>query len=159
MNKEGLKTILNLGKIAQVGFVVQNLSKSIRNYQETIGIGPFTTLELRPEKSFIKGRTPDFILKIGFAQLTTELSLELIEVVSGEPYHKDFLEKHGEGVQHLGFLTDEYDQVLKRAEKLGIEVLMWGETDVPGMGHIRGAYLDTYDLIGVLVEIIEVRPF
>ena len=79
-------------------------------------------------------------------------------MVSGEPYHKDFLEEHGEGVQHLGFMTDEYDQVLKRAEKLGVEVLMWAETEVPGMGQIRGAYLDTYDLVGVLVEIIEIKP-
>ena len=159
MDKDELKKSLHLGKIAQVGFVVRNLSQSIKTYQETIGIGPFTTFELRPEKSFIKDRTPDFFLKLGFAQLAADLSLELIEVGGGEPYHKDFLEKHGEGVQHLGFLTDEYDQVLKRAENLGIEVLMWGETDVPGIGHIRTAYLDTYDLIGVLIEIIEVKPF
>ena len=56
-------------------------------------------------------------------------------------------------------MTNEYDQVLKRAEKLGIDMLMWAETDVPGVGHIRGAYLDTYDLIGVLAEIVEVKPF
>ena len=159
MTKEELKTALNLGKFSQVGCVVRDLSRSIENYEKTIGIGPFTTFEFRPEKGFIKGRKPDILLKIGVAQLTQELSLELIEVVSGEPYHKDFLETNGEGVQHLGFLTDEYDQVLKRAEKLGIELLMWAETDVPGMGHIRGAYLDTCDLIGVLVEIIEIKPF
>jgi methylmalonyl-CoA/ethylmalonyl-CoA epimerase len=116
------------------------------------------TFDFVPEKGFVKGRSPDINLKIGVAQLTPELSLELIEIVSGEPFHKDFLEQHGEGVQHLGFLTGEYDQVLKRAENLGIEVLMWAETDVTGMGHVRGAYLDTYDLIGVLVEIIEIKP-
>ena len=159
MDKEELKTILHLGKITHVGCVVRNLSKSIENYQETIGIGPFTTLELHPKKSFIKGHKPDFLLKIGFAQLTPELSLELIKVVSGDTPHREFLEKHGEGVQHLCFLTDEFDQVLKRAEKLGIKLLMWGEDDVPGMGHMRAAYLDTYDLIGVLVEITEVKPF
>ena len=157
MVKGDLRETLQLGKIAQVGFVVRNLSQSIKSYQEIIGIGPFTTLELHPKKGFIKDRKPNFHLKIGFAQLTPELSLELVEVVSGEPYHKDFLEKQGEGVQHLGFVTDEYDRVLERAEKLGIEVLMWGETDVSGVGHMRGAYLDTYDLIGVLVEIIEVK--
>jgi catechol 2,3-dioxygenase-like lactoylglutathione lyase family enzyme len=155
MEKDALRQVLHLGRIAQVGFVVRDLSQSIKNYQEIIGIGPFTTLELRPEKSFIKDRKPDFHLKIGFAQLTEELALELVEVVGGEPYHKDFLEKHGEGVQHLGFVTDEYDQVLKRADKLGIEVLMWGEADVPGAGHIRAAYLDTSNLMGVVVEVIE----
>jgi methylmalonyl-CoA/ethylmalonyl-CoA epimerase len=159
VNKEELRAALHLGKIAQVGCVVRDLSETIENYEKTIGIGPFATFDFRPEKSFNKGRNPEVDLKIGVAQLTPELSLELIEIVSGEPYHKDFLEKHGEGVQHLGFMTDEYDEVLKRAEKLGIEILMWAETDVPGMGHVRAAYLDTYDLIGVLVEVIEMKPF
>jgi hypothetical protein len=158
MTKDTLKEALNLGKIAQVGCVVKDLSESIKNYQETIGIGPFTIMDLRPTKSYVKDRPPDFVFKIGFAQLTDDVSLELIEIVSGEPYHRDFLAKHGEGVQHLGFLTEEYDQVLTRAEALGIDVLMWGEVDVPDMGRVRGAYLDTCDLIGVVVEIIDIKP-
>lgn len=158
MEQAELRSALNLGRAAQIGCVVRDVSQTIKHYEETIGIGPFNVVDFRPEKSFIKGRTGDIYLKIGIAQLTPELSLELIEVVSGEPFHKDFLEKHGEGVQHLGFITDEYDQVLKRAEELGVEVLMWAETEVPGMGKIRGAYLDTYDLVGVLVEIIEIKP-
>jgi hypothetical protein len=157
MNTDQLAKGLNLGQAAQVGCVVKDLATTIKNYEDVIGIGPFTTFDFRPEKSFIKGRAPDLYLKIGIAQLTPALSLELIEVVTGEPYHRDFLESQGEGVQHLGFLTDEYDQVLTRAEKMGVEVLMWAETDVAGMGHVRGAYLDTHDLIGTLVEIIEVK--
>ncbi len=157
MTQNEFKEALNLGKIGQVGFVVRDLQKAIKNYEEVVGIGPFATIEFKPEKSYIKGRKPEIDLKIGIAQLTPELSLELIEVVKGEPYHKDFLQKHGEGVQHLGFFTDDYDGVLKKAEKTGIPVLMSAETDVPGMGHVRGAYLDTLEKIGVLVEIIEVK--
>ena len=159
MTKEGLKEALNLGKIAQVGCVVRDLSRTIENYEKTIGIGPFITFTFRPEKTFIKGREPNIHLEIGIAQLTPELSLELIQIVSGEPYHKDFLETHGEGVQHLGFFTDDYDGVMTRAEGLEIPILMSAETDVSGMGHVRAAYLDTLELIGVLVEVIEVQPF
>lgn len=157
MTRDEFKEALNLGKIGQVGFVVRDLQKTIKNYEEVVGIGPFVTIEFKPEKSYIKGRKPDIDLKIGIAQFTPELSLELIEVVRGEPYHKDFLQKHGEGVQHLGFFTDDYDGVLKKAEQIGIPVLMSAETDVPGMGHVRGAYLDTLEKIGILVEIIEVK--
>jgi hypothetical protein len=158
MEKEELKKTLNIGTTAQIGCVVRNLSETIKNYEEITGIGPFIRLDFRPEKSFIKERkSDDMLLKIGVAQLTLELSLELIEVVAGEPYHKDFLEKCGEGVQHLGFFTDDYDGVLDRAYKLAIPVLMWAETDAPGMGRIRAAYLDTYDK-GGLFEVIEVTP-
>ncbi len=157
MTEKEFKEALNLGKIGQVGCVVRNLQKTIKNYEEVIGIGPFATIEFKPEKSFVKGRRGEVYFRIGIAPLTTEMSLELLEVIDGEPYHKDFLEKHGEGVQHLGFFTDDYDGVLKRAEKIGIPVLMSAETDVPGMGHVRAAYLDTSEKIGVLVEIIEVK--
>ncbi|MFH2045153.1 MAG: VOC family protein [Pseudomonadota bacterium] len=146
MNQEQLKKSLNLGQIAQIGFVVRDLSKSIENYEKAIGIGPFTILDIPHGK-------------IATTQLTPQLALELIEGDSGETFHRDFLEKHGEGVQHLGFMTDECDEVLKRAESIGIEILMRVEADVPHMGHVKAAYLDTYDLMGVVVEIIEVKPF
>jgi methylmalonyl-CoA/ethylmalonyl-CoA epimerase len=159
MDSAMLATQLGLGQMAQVGFVVQDLSKAIEIYEKTVGIGPFAVIDFIPEKSFIKDRPGRIELKIGIAQLTPELSIELIQVIEGEPYHKDFLREHGQGVQHLGFVTNEYDRVLERAGVLNIEVLMWAETDVPGMGHVRGAYLDTHALLGVLVEIIEIKPF
>lgn len=97
MTKEEIRKALNLGKIGQIGCVVRDVSKTIKNYEETLGIGPFATIDFKPEKTFIKGRKPNIHLKIGVAQLTPDVSIELIEVVSGEPYHKDFLKKHGEG--------------------------------------------------------------
>ncbi len=42
MDKAELKTALNLGKVAQIGCVVRDLSKTIKRYEETIGIGPFS---------------------------------------------------------------------------------------------------------------------
>lgn len=159
MDAIGFTKALNIGTIAQIGFVVRNLDRSIREYERVMGVGPFMVVDFRPEKSFVKGRAPAIHLKIGIAQLTPALSVELIEVVSGQPYHKDFLEAHGEGVQHLGYMSDDYDGVLKRAGNLGIDVLMWAETDVAGMGHVRGAYLDTLALLGTLIEVIEVKPF
>lgn len=157
MNTEALCAKLGLGQFAQVGFVVDDLTKTIENYEKTIGIGPFAVIDFVPEKTYVKDRSGEIALKIGIAQVTPALSIELIQVIRGEPYHKDFLQTHGQGVQHLGFVTEEYDQVLQRAEALGIDVLMWAETEVPGMGRVRGAYLDTLALIGVLVEIIEIK--
>jgi methylmalonyl-CoA/ethylmalonyl-CoA epimerase len=157
MNSGEIRESLKPGKVAQIGFVVRNLSESVKKYEETMGIGPFNMFRFKPEKSFMDGRESPIDLNIGIAQLTPELSIELIEVVSGECYHKNFLEAQGEGVQHLGCLTEDYDGVLERAKKLNIAVLMSAETDVPGMGHVRGAYLDTLDVMGTLIEIIEVR--
>lgn len=158
MTRDDVRTALDLGRVAQVGCVVADLEKTAAAYEQTFGIGPFSRFRFSPAKSFVRGRPGAIDLKIGIAPLTPELSLELIEVVGGEPYHRDFLAAHGEGVQHLGFLTQDYDRVLRRAEELGIGVLMSAETEVEGMGHVRGAYLDTLALTGVLFEVIEIRP-
>ena len=37
MTQKEIKVALNLGKIGQVGCVVRDLQKSIRNYEEVIG--------------------------------------------------------------------------------------------------------------------------
>ena len=148
---------LRPGKVAQVGFVVRDVAESVKNYEQVAGVGPFTVFQFRPEKSIMDGRESPIDLTIGTAQLTPELSIELIQVVGGETYHKKFLEMHGEGVQHLGYITDDYDGVLERAKKLNIAVIMSAETDVPGMGHVRAAYLDTLNALGTLIEVIEVR--
>jgi methylmalonyl-CoA/ethylmalonyl-CoA epimerase len=158
MKDKSLATALQLGAVQQIGMVVKNLEKSVENYERTFGVGPFAVFDFRPEKSYVKGREGAINLKIGIAQLSPGLSLELIEVVEGRPYHLDFLETHGEGVQHLGFVCDDYDRVLAQAERLNIPVLMSAETFVEGMGNVRGAYLDTLALAGVLFEVIEIRP-
>lgn len=155
---EPLAKALQLGSVQQIGMVVKDLDKSIANYERTFGVGPFAVFNFRPEKSYVRGRNGTISLKIGIASLTPALSLELIEVEEGHPYHLDFLEKQGEGVQHLGFLCNDYDRVLAQAASMNISVLMSAETFVEGMGHVRGAYLDTLDKAGVLFEIIEIRP-
>jgi hypothetical protein len=159
MGSQGIAKALEVGRLCQIGFVVRSVEDSMQRYEETLGIGPFLKVDFRPEKSFIRGRPGELHLKIGIAQLSPEVSLELIEVVSGVPYHKDFLEAHGEGVQHLGYLSEDYDGVLARAESLGVPLLMSAETEVPGMGQVRGAYFDTADRLGTLVEVIEIKPF
>jgi hypothetical protein len=157
MDQEALKQALNLGKAFQIGCVVKDLAATIKNY-EALGMGPFMTAMVKPEKVFYKGRRADNKpSSVGVAQLTPELSLELIPITAGEIY-KDFFERHGEGLQHIGFMTDDYDGVLQRAEKLGIPVLFSVEASAEGVGHIRGTYFDTRPITGVIFEVIEIKP-
>jgi methylmalonyl-CoA/ethylmalonyl-CoA epimerase len=157
MNQEALKLALNLGKAAQIGCVVKDLATTIKNY-EALGIGPFMTVNVKPEKVFYKGHVVDGApSSVAAAMLTPELSVELIPISAGEVY-KDFYDEHGEGLQHIGFMTDDYDGVLQRAEKLGIPVLFSVEASAEGVGHIRGTYFDTRPLTGVIFEVIEIKP-
>ena len=142
---------------AQIGVVVKDLRKAIEYYSQTFGLGPFQTVDFAPAKHWLRGIPTPIRLNIGLCQWGP-LQLELIEVVKGDIPHKWFLEGRGEGMQHLGFIVDNYDEWLGYLKDRGIEVLMNAETDVEGMGHVRAAYLQSDRVGGVLFEIIEVTP-
>jgi 4-hydroxyphenylpyruvate dioxygenase-like putative hemolysin len=86
------------------------------------------------------------------------LEFEMIQVLEGETAHKQFLEEKGEGMQHLGFVVDNYDEWIDHLETQGISVLMNAETYVEGEGHIRAAYMETDKIGGILFELMEVKP-
>ncbi len=142
---------------AQVGVVVRDLDVAIDYYTKTFGLGPFQTIEFAPAQHWVKGRPTPIRLKIAMCEWGP-LMLELIEPVEGDAPHKWFLEKEGEGMQHLGFIVDNYDEWLDYLRENHIDVLMNAETDVEGMGHIRAAYMESDRVGGVLFELIEIRP-
>jgi methylmalonyl-CoA/ethylmalonyl-CoA epimerase len=142
---------------AQVGVVVRNLNEAIDYYSKMFGLGPFQTIDFAPAHHWVKGKPTPIRLKIGMCPWGS-IQLELIEPVEGDAPHKWFLEGKGEGLQHLGFIVDNYDQWLDYLGKNQIHVLMNAETDVEGMGHVRAAYMQSDKTGGVLFELIEVRP-
>ena len=150
-------TQMTLPPPAQVGVVVKNLSEAIDFYTRTFGLGPFQTLEFAPAQHWVNGKPTPIRLKIGLCQWGP-LTLELIEPLEGDAPHKWFLEEKGEGMQHLGFIVENYDEWLSYLKREGIDVLMNAETDVEGMGHVRAAYIQSDRVGGVLFELIEVKP-
>ncbi len=150
-------TQMTLPPPAQVGVVVKNLSAAIDFYTRTFGLGPFQTLEFAPAQHWVNGKPTPIRLMIGLCQWGP-LTLELIEPLEGDAPHKWFLEEKGEGMQHLGFIVENYDEWLSYLQREGIDVLMSAETDVEGMGHVRAAYIQSDRVGGVLFELIEVKP-
>lgn len=142
---------------AQVGVVVRNLNEAIGYYSGTFGLGPFQKIEFAPAQHWVKGKPTPIVLNIGMCQWGP-LQLELIEPVEGDAPHKWFLEERGEGMQHLGFIVDNYDEWIDYLKDKDIDVLMNAETDVEGMGHVRAAYMESDRVGGVLFELVEVKP-
>jgi 4-hydroxyphenylpyruvate dioxygenase-like putative hemolysin len=142
---------------SQLGVVVKDLSKAIEYYSQTFGLGPFHSFEFVPAKHWVKGVPTPIRLKLGKCQWGS-LELELIEVVEGDIAHKRFLEENGEGMQHLGFFVNDYDDWVEHFKSKGVDVMMNAETYVEGEGHVRAAYMESDRVGGILFEIIEVTP-
>ena len=151
------ETQMTLPPPAQVGVVVKNLDEAIAYYSETFGLGPFQKVSFVPAQHWVKGEPCPINLNIGMCPWGP-LQLELIEPIEGDAPHKWFLEEKGEGLQHLGFIVDNYDEWMAYFKEKGIDVLMNAETDVEGMGHVRAAYMQSDAVGGVLFELIEVKP-
>jgi methylmalonyl-CoA/ethylmalonyl-CoA epimerase len=150
---------LKLPALSGVGVVVRDMDKAIAYYSKTFGIGPFNTIMFKPEKHWVDGEPFPVTLKLAFASLGGSVTLELLQPLSEGP-HKDFLDNHGEGLQHLGFDIDNYDEWMAYLKQEGIGVLYNAEGYIEGLGHLRAAYIDsqTGKPGSTLIELSEVKP-
>lgn len=140
--------MIKIGKIDQVGLVVDNIEKKIKEF-EALGIGPFTTMSLNDLPITYRDEELKVDMKIALAHTDT-VQIELIEA-KGKSFYTDFLKKHGEGLNHLGIYVENIDEELKKYLERGIGIIQSG--DIYG---VRWIYLDTIDILGFVLELIEV---
>ena len=77
------------------------------------------------------------------------VQIQLCQPGEGKSPYKDFLEKKGEGVYHLGFVVDRVDNSEAELKKLGLKVLSSGRRE-DGSGF---SYMDTVQKAGVTLLI------
>jgi 4-hydroxyphenylpyruvate dioxygenase-like putative hemolysin len=136
-------------KLHHLSVVVRNMDEAIKFY-ESIGIGPFK--DYPPLKEYVKLNVQDetgfFNLKFKIAQVG-DIQIQLCQPGEGKSPYKDFLEKKGEGVYHLGFVVDDVDGSEAELKKRGLKVLSSGRRK-DGSGF---SYLDTAGKGGVVLLI------
>jgi methylmalonyl-CoA/ethylmalonyl-CoA epimerase len=138
-----------------IGVVVKNVEKVAQSYSTSFGIGPFEIYDFEPLKTWVYGLEAEpFKLKIGLADMGA-VKLELLQVVSGNPLHRKFLETHGEGLQHIGFYVENYDEWKAYVQGERIPIIYEAEIEDAVRGRRRAFYMDSRAPGGVLFEIIE----
>ena len=145
-NSEGLR----LPDVCQVGVVVKDIDKAVNYYSSVFGIGPFRFVERHYEGVTIRDRNDaSYSVRVATAPMG-QVDFELIQVTEGESIHLEFLEKRGEGLEHLGFRVPDLDAEIERFKKCGIDVLQ--SVRRPGGGY---AYMDTEKIGGIIFELIQ----
>jgi methylmalonyl-CoA/ethylmalonyl-CoA epimerase len=93
--------------LEQVAFVVKDLTAAQRFFTEKMGIPRFYVVEdfgkRATEKTF-RGQPADHNFRLALAY-SGATQIELIQHLSGETTYKEFLERKGEGLHHLGFFS------------------------------------------------------
>src|SRR4030066_2596308 len=133
--------------------------KDIKNefaYLEKLGIGPFTAPGVKPGsppvftipfKGELHGKPAAWKTTISFAKIG-DVELELLEPTEGKQALKESLDKTGEGLHHIGFLTDDLNAEIANFKKNGVGI--WTIAREAGGGGFL--YSDPTLLGGIAIE-------
>ncbi len=138
-------------RLIHVGIVVRDMNKTIERLT-ALGIGPFKP-RILPLDAREKYRGKPFIPSQRVAIQITHIGnveLELIQPISGESPHQEFLDEKGEGIQHLGFMVDNLAEQVNHLTAEGSSILLTSQ--FKGGGGV--AYLDL-NIAGLIVELVQ----
>ena len=118
------------GKLHHICIAVRDIEAKIKFF-ESIGIGPWR--EYPPLGEYKEVKVPDYD---GFRTLKfVEASVGNIEIQLVQPSEehdtpqKQFLDKHGEGVYHIGFVVDDANAAERELEEKGLVTTSRGRRD------------------------------
>jgi catechol 2,3-dioxygenase-like lactoylglutathione lyase family enzyme len=150
---------LNLPRLGQLGFVVDSIEDSLPYYASFYGLDTWFKPKYVQKQYQAGGKHLDLDLDLTFAY-SGNTQIELIATRAQEEnlYHRHLAE-YGGGLHHLGFYVNNLDERTRVMRELGIGVLVEGEFKTAGGGLARFAYLDTKQVFGIILEVIEIRLY
>ena len=128
-------------KIDHLGIAVTSIEAGKKFWKDALGLS-FEGSEIVEEQ---KVKTAFF--PVG------ESEMELLESTSPDGPLARYLEKRGEGIQHVAFRVENIDDALKELKEKGIQLI--DETPRKGAGGAKIAFLHPKSTGGVLVELCE----
>ncbi|WP_286886529.1 VOC family protein [Aneurinibacillus sp. UBA3580] len=131
---------MSVKKLDHIGIIVSDLDRAIETYENVLG------LQVERIEDYGGG-----LLLIAFIPLG-EVQLELIQPLKPGSAAWDFLQSHGEGIEHLAFAVDDLQMEWHRVLTHNIPV-----TDTeprPGAGNTQICFLKREALCGVLGEFV-----
>jgi methylmalonyl-CoA/ethylmalonyl-CoA epimerase len=135
-------------KVIQIGVVVKDIDKTVARLT-ALGIGPFKTHSLPADREEWYGNKRMYAeFKFRMANIG-DMQLELIQPISGDSPHKDFLESRGEGIQHIACSVKDVQKEVNKLTKLGVDIVL--RAKFPEGGGV--AYCDLGS--GLIIELIQ----
>ena len=143
---------LKIEKFDQIGIVVRDIEKAAKLYRELFNFKGQINIVEQDATVLYKGKEATFkMLKI--MQHFGGKQFEIVEVLeaTGPNLYSEFLKEGKEGLHHLGIYTKEADKIIEKFKtRFNIDVIQVGK-----LGKLTFSYLDTRDILGYYVEILE----
>ena len=128
-------------KIDHIGIAVRSIKKTSELFSKVLG------LKVAGEEIVEEQKVKVAFLPLGDGEL------ELLESTSPEGPIARFIEKKGEGIQHIAFRVDNIEKVVEKLKKEGVRLI--DEKPRYGAGGAKIAFLHPKDTNGILIELSE----
>jgi hypothetical protein len=122
--KANMKNTIDLKGFIQVALVVKDIERTAKKWAELFNVPmpEIKVTEAKPDPHVMyRGRQACYGLKFAVIEVKDRgFALELHEAGEGNSTFKEFIDKHGNGVHHLGFCVGERrDMVIGELEEMG----------------------------------------
>ncbi len=128
-------------KIDHIGIAVKNLEESLVFYRDVLGLDVEGVEEVADQK-----------VKVAFLPIG-DTEVELLESTSEDGPIAKFIEKNGEGVQHIAFRVDNIEEAIAYMKEKGLRMI--DESPRYGAGGAKIAFVHPKSSNRVLVELSE----
>ncbi|GHU21890.1 lactoylglutathione lyase [Spirochaetia bacterium] len=148
-----MKNNIGFKDFLQIAIVVKDIEKAAQKWAEILNVPVpeirVDTPSYNPQLTY-RGKEAFYGLKLAVIMSEERgIMIELHEPLEGESTFREFIEKHGNGVHHLGFIVgDRRDAVVEEFEEMGYPIRTLGY--YPGSSW---TILDTEDDLGVNLNI------
>lgn len=128
-------------KVDHIGIAVSNLDEAIKVYTEVLGLELAGTEIVEEQK-----------VKVAFLPVG-DTEVELLESTSPDGPIAKFIEKNGEGIQHIAFKVDNIEEAIKAMQDKGLKMI--DESPRYGAGGAKIAFMHPKSTGRVLIELSE----
>ncbi len=132
---------MTLKNIDHIGIAVKSINEALKFWEETLGIKCHGTEEVAEQK-----------VKTAFLPVD-DTEFELLEGTSEDSPITKFIEKKGEGLQHIAVRVDNIEEALKELKEKGVRLI--DETPRYGAGGAKIAFIHPKASGGVLLELCQ----
>ena len=136
--------------VAQVALVVKSVEATAKRCWDDFGIGPWKFYTYDPSnvsEMTVRGQRIDHAMRVGITMIG-DVEWEIIEPLDELSIYAEHLRMHGEGLHHVLFGVDSYEDAKGRILRAGFEEM--------GAGRWFGfpySYFDTQRSLGCIAEI------
>lgn len=130
-----------VGKVDHIGIAVKSIDEALKFYEDVLGIKCVSQEVVKEQK-----------VKVAFLPVG-DTEVELLESTDEDGPVAKFIEKKGEGIQHIAYKVDDIEKSIEELKAKGIRMI--DEKPRYGAGGAKIAFLHPKSTFGVLIELCQ----